>query len=236
MRFPWKPRHHRDSDVVSTSKVSLGEVDDRSRPYTTSIERPGQYTPIDHNRATFGVDRETALLMVAENVAQALAAGAVDEYTSDFMDARINTARIGWDTAVDQEEAGRLHTTTQLMAVELENLTRVYTTLQPQRQKVADLEATVRGWQAVLRGETNYAPLEAGRVEKISGSAPELHAIPTSSIIASLRPARPHPAGDTSTNPAAHPAPSDPDTEDTGTDDADTSSTLSYMFDKEQKK
>jgi hypothetical protein len=235
MRFPWKPRHHRDSDVVSTSKVSLGEVDDRSRPYTTSIERPGQYTPIDHNRATFGVDRETGLLMVAENVAQALANQAVDEYTSDFMDARIGTARVGWDTATDQEAASRLHTTTQLMAVQLEDLTRVYITLQPQRQAVADLEATVRGWQAVLRGESIYAPIEASRVENINGSAPELQPIPISSIIASLRPARPYPAGDTPTNPATQPTLQNPGT-DTDPDHADTSSTLSYMFDKEQTK
>lgn len=186
MRLPWKARKPGDSHVRVTNKVNLGDVDDRSRSYASTIERPDQYTPLDHSRATFGVDRETAMLMVVENVRRALDAGSVDEFTSDFMDARINTARVGWDVAVDFEANARMRTTLQLMAVELENITRVQATIQDERQAVAELQASVSGWRAVLLGSSRDAPRAAAEVGSVSASAPELPTIPRHSTITEL--------------------------------------------------
>lgn len=224
MRLPWKARQSRDSDVRVTNKVNLSDVDDRSRSYASTIERPDQYTPLDHSRATFGVDRETAMLMVVENVRRALDAGSVDEFTSDFMDARINTARVGWDMAVDVEADARMHTTLQLMAVELENITRVQTTIRAERQAVADLQASVSGWRAVLLGNNRHAPHAAGDVGSLSASTPELPTIPGHSTITELLgllAGKDHEAHLAAMN--------DSDVKDTGT------SPVSYItFDKEQ--
>lgn len=186
MRLPWRARQSRDSHVRVTNKVNLGDVDDRSRSYASTIERPDQYTPLDHSRATFGADRETAMLMVVENVRRALEAGSVDEFTSDFLDARISTARVGWDMAVDSEANARMHTTLQLMAVELENITRVQTTILAERQAVAELQASVSGWRAVLLGSSRHTPDAAGDVGSHSASTPELATIPGHSTITDL--------------------------------------------------
>jgi hypothetical protein len=186
MRLPWKARHHRDSDVRVTNKVNLDEVDDRSRSYTTTVERPDQWAPLDHSRATYGADRETAMLMVVQNVHRALDASSVDEYVSDFMDARINTALTGWQEAVDHEAAARKHTTLGLMAVELENITRVQSTIKAERQTVADLQASVTGWRQVLLGHSDHAPLPAESVGNLSAITPELPTIPGHSTIADL--------------------------------------------------
>jgi len=224
MQLPWRARPSRNNDVRVTNKVSLDEVDDRSRSYASTIERPDQYTPLDHSRATFGVDRETAMLMVVENIRRALDAGSVDEFTSDFMDARINTARHGWDTAVDIEADARLHTTLRLMAVELENIIRVQTTIKAERQAVAELQASVSGWRAVLQGSSRLAPEKAGDVGNLGASAPEPQTIPGRSTIAELLAlvaARDHEARTAAVN--------DPDGEATST------SPVSYLtFDKEQ--
>lgn len=226
MRLPWKTPHSRDSDVRVTNKVNLGEVDDRSRSYATTIERPDQYQPLDHSRATFGADRETALFMVVENVHRALEAGSVDEYVSDFMDARIATTLAGWQGAVDHEAATRMHTTLSLMAVELENITRVQSTIKAERQAVADLQASVSGWRGVLLGHTNHAPLAAGTVGNLSATTPELPTIPGHSTIADLLAelARTeHKANYTTTTTTTHDL------------DPDTTSPVSYItFNKEQ--
>lgn len=186
MRLPWTARQHRDRDIRVTNKVNLDEVDDRSRSYTTTIERPDQYTPLDHSRATYGADRETAMVMVVQNVHRALEAGSVDEYVSDFMDARINTALTGWQEAVDHEAAARKHTTLGLMAVEVENITRVQSTIKAQRQAVADLQTSVTGWRQVLLGHSDHAPLPAEDVGNLSATTPELATIPSHSTIADL--------------------------------------------------
>lgn len=219
MRLPWKPRG--DSGVLVTDKINLGEVDDRSRSYATTIERPDQYTPLDHNRAVFAADRETAMLMVVENAHRAVEGNSVDEYSSDFQDARINTARGGWDVAVDHEAAKRLHTTLGLMAVELENITRIQATLQSERQDVADLQASVDGWRSHLLGHSNHAPAAAQTVTTVS--TPQLYSIAGGSTIADMLTATPN----TPTKPTSDDQPGDDDT---------VAPAVTYMFeDKEAK-
>lgn len=149
---------HEPAAPVLTRRVDLGALADRRRTTTTYVERPDQYSALDHAAATAPVDRIAVAEQVKKWVHEALATRALDELTADFLDARIDTLRQGWDQAVRREHATRAATSALLRAMELEDLTRAQASVARLRTRETELTASVTAWRAVLTGSDAYDP------------------------------------------------------------------------------
>jgi len=111
-----------------------------------------------------------------------LAAGALDEYTGDFLDAWIDDLRGGWDAAVDEEQRHRSSALLRLLGMELHDLTLIQAQVTDLRRAAASLRARVEAWQRVLLGaeslviqespvdEAPSAPRAVGLESAIAGS------------------------------------------------------------------
>ncbi|MGM7422946.1 hypothetical protein [Cellulosimicrobium sp. ES-005] len=157
-----RPQHSPTAQTL-TRRVDLGALADRRRGTTTYVERPDQFSALDHAAATAPVDRLAVVEQVRGWVHEALATRALDELTADFLDARIDTLRQGWDQAVRREHASRVVTSALLRAMELEDLTRAQASVARLRTRDAELTASVTAWRAVLTGSDAYDPARHAR-------------------------------------------------------------------------
>lgn len=149
-----RKRKTTEEPAVLARPITLGDVADTRRAMATYVERPDQYTALDHLAATRPVDREGVLGEVRTRVQAALSTGALDEYSDDFLDAWIDELRAGWDDAVLEQRRHRLAALQRLAAMELHDLTLTQAQVTAARERIAMLTQRVDGWRAVLYGAT----------------------------------------------------------------------------------
>lgn len=165
-----RKRKPREEPIVLARPITLGDVADTRRAMATYVERPDQYTALDHSAATRAVDRDAVIDEVRARVQHALSTGALDEYSDDFLDAWIDELRAGWDAAVHEQSQHRRASLERLAAMELHDLTLTQARVTDTRRSAATLEKRVSGWRQVLLGQTWY-PGEDG-VPDSAPSAP----------------------------------------------------------------
>ena len=183
MRFGSGHRPKDDGSATMAQRVRLGDISDHDRPMTSLVERPPEYTALDHAAATRPVDREAVISEVRDWVREALAAAALDDEVSDFLDARLDAMRRGWDAAVEVERRHRRSTLRSLFGMQMHDVTLTQAKVAELRRSAAALAANVEGWRRVLLGADEFvartaavedaptAPRAVGLDTALTGSA-----------------------------------------------------------------
>ena len=158
MLFGKKGRGPKELPARDIRTVSFSDEAVSTHPLTTYVERPDQYTTQEHAASAAAIDCHRDSREVLEMVQRALTARALDEYTADIADARIDELLKRWNEAVDAESARRTSTLLQLRAMETHDLTTVADDLTRLRGESEEDAASLAGWRAVLRGASTYQP------------------------------------------------------------------------------
>ncbi len=147
---------------ATAERVTIADIDTGHHgDLCTTIPRPESFVPLDHSAATAPVDPNVAAAQSVDQIRRLLERGSLDDLTSDVLDAAINASRAEWDVTVEREAFGRLSTTLDLMAAQLQYITQVQQALTRVRRRHNELNDAIDHWRGELLGKPVSPRVEA---------------------------------------------------------------------------
>jgi hypothetical protein len=146
------PRRRRNVTPVTARQVTSltgGNPD----ALTSTIYRPDELSHLDLSAATTAPEPSSARAWVTATIGRLLGTSALDDLTSDVLDAHVRAQHAGWDVSTDREAPDRLHVTLRLAAAHLQGITATQLKVAELRAQYTQASASVAKWTTELTGE-----------------------------------------------------------------------------------
>jgi hypothetical protein len=146
------PRRRRTVTPVTARQVTSltgGNPD----ALTSAIYRPDELSHLDLSAATHTPAPQPAREWVTNTVGRLLGTSALDDLTSDALDAHVRAQQAGWDVSTDREAPDRLHVTLRLAAAHLQGIAATQLKVAELRGQYMQASRSVSKWTTELTGE-----------------------------------------------------------------------------------
>lgn len=158
VHLPWR---HRPAEPAPVTTYELARpFDDPSQPLSGTIRRPEELRRLELSAATAPADGQQARTWVSTTIGRLLGSSALDDLTSDVLDAHIAAQAAGWNVSTDRQAPDRLHVELRLAAAHLQGIATTRATLTQLRAQHQAAAAAAARYTAELTG-TPHTPEQA---------------------------------------------------------------------------